>query len=174
MRQPHRHRRNLIAWGLTSLLVTTPAWADHVHIGLRWAGRSAEETCAQVSYGLEQYVGQGPRAKELAKIHQPDRLDYTPVVGHDTFIVDPSLGFTADDIQEGFAFGNGVTVGLLPLKSGIRVACQWVVVQDPCPCLTNPVAFAEVLHGKRQAVVPPPPKTLEERLAALEAKGKMP
>ena len=42
-------------------------------------------------------------------------------------VVDPELGFTAEDIADDFSFGNGTTVGGVRLKDGKWVICGFVV-----------------------------------------------
>jgi len=42
-------------------------------------------------------------------------------------IVDPELGFKAEDIADDFSFGNGTTIGGVRLKDGRWVPCGFVV-----------------------------------------------
>jgi hypothetical protein len=43
-------------------------------------------------------------------------------------VVDPELGFRAEDIAEDFSFGNGCTIGGVRLKDGRWVECGFVVL----------------------------------------------
>lgn len=47
--------------------------------------------------------------------------------GSSLIIVDSSLSFKADDMEEDFSFGNGTTMGAVRLKTGEMVECGWIV-----------------------------------------------
>jgi len=54
----------------------------------------------------------------------------TPKDPRNKIVVDRELHFSANDIIEDFQFGNGTTVGFIPLKDGRIIRCAWFVV-DP-------------------------------------------
>jgi len=54
----------------------------------------------------------------------------TPKNPRNKIVVDPELPFSVNDIVEDFPFGNGTTVGFVPLKDGRIIRCAWFVV-DP-------------------------------------------
>ncbi|MEM1540992.1 MAG: hypothetical protein QXJ07_06425 [Candidatus Bathyarchaeia archaeon] len=57
---------------------------------------------------------------------QPDGREVDE--GDSIIIVDPELGFKAEDIVDDFSFGNGVTIGGVMLKDGRFVPCGFMVL----------------------------------------------
>lgn len=63
-------------------------------------------------------------ARKIKRL-KPDRREVDE--GDSIIIVDPELGFKAEDIVDDFSFGNGVTVGGVMLKDGKFIPCGFVV-----------------------------------------------
>jgi hypothetical protein len=145
-------RYGLVALFL-SLSVLSSALAEakgHIHVFK--LEPNEEFDASYLARGLKQELGWSQPASEK---------------GFDV-IVDPELGFSASDIVEGFAFGNGVTYGELPLKDGRRVACKWVAFSAPCP-VEDAVGSQKVRAlRKREVKVEPPPRPKSKEEEALE------
>ncbi|MEM2352450.1 MAG: hypothetical protein QXT26_08600 [Thermoproteota archaeon] len=69
-----------------------------------------------------------PTYREEARKVKRLQPDGTELDEKDSIIVvDPELGFKADDIVDDFSFGNGVTIGGVKLKDGRFIPCGFVV-----------------------------------------------
>jgi len=66
--------------------------------------------------------------EEARKVWVKPSPDAEEVPTKDSIIVvDPDLGFTADDIADDFSFGNGTTVGGVRLKDDRWIPCGFTV-----------------------------------------------
>ena len=85
---------------------------------------------------IETLVGKQLEHSELKRVKKDmlykkvdrDFLEIGDNTEKTSFYIDPSLGFTENDIPDKASFGNGTSSGSIRLKDGLDVECTFFVV----------------------------------------------